>query len=62
MRNFCKIFWKCTIESHGGGAAFWLNNIAAGNGDLTSYYQARKSNWENYMASVYAQFDNYKDE
>lgn len=50
------------FESNGGGAAFWLNKIAAGNGDLTSYYQARKSNWENYMASVYAQFDNYKDE
>ena len=25
-----------------------------------SYYQKRKSNWENYMASVYAKFDGYE--
>lgn len=48
------------FESNGGGAAFWLNDIMKGNGDLTSYYQKRKSNWENYMASVYAKFDGYE--
>lgn len=49
------------FESNGGGAAFWLNNVTLGNGDITSYYQARKSNWENYMATVYEQFENYED-
>lgn len=50
------------FESHGGGAAFWLCDVIRGNGDITSYYQARKNNWENYMAKVYNQFESYKDD
>lgn len=48
------------FESHGGGASFWINDIVKGNGDLTSYYQKRKSNWENYMATVLSKFENYQ--
>ncbi len=47
------------FESNGGGAAFWLNNVTLGDGNLTSYYEARRSNWENYMASVLAKFEEY---
>ena len=50
------------FESHGGGAAFWLNNITKGDGNLTSYYESRKSNWENYMATVFDKFENYSAE
>ena len=48
------------FESHGGGASFWINDIVKGNGDVTSYYQSRKSNWENYMATVYSKFETYE--
>ncbi len=47
------------FESNNGGAAFWLNDVTRGDGNLTSYYEARRSNWENYMASVLAKFENY---
>ena len=50
------------FESHGGGAAFWLNDITKGDGNLTSYYESRKSNWENYMATVFGKFENYSAE
>ena len=50
------------FESHGGGASFWINDIVKGNGDVTSYYQKRKSNWENYMATVFGKFENYTAE
>ena len=48
------------FESHGGGASFWINDIVKGNGDVTSYYQTRKNNWENYMAKVYEKFETYE--
>ncbi len=47
------------FESHGGGAAFWLNDVTKGDGNLTSYYESRRNNWENYIGSVLAKFENY---
>lgn len=48
-------------SSAGGGAGFWLNEVLnKGTTDMASYYQSKKVNWENYLASIVAVFENYE--